>query len=76
MTTSHRDIDSMRRADLAKLPGPEHAVALTLDEWNHRENGVTSSSHGAGLFLDLLAERGYQVTPSPMPPGLQTPATT
>ena len=57
------DLDRMTRDQLAELPGPEHAVAQVLDEWNHRSHGLISSSHGVGLFLDLLAVEGYRVTP-------------
>lgn len=57
------DLDTLTRADLAELPGPASTLADVLDEWNHREHGVTSSHHGVGLFLELLADRGYRVTP-------------
>lgn len=57
------DLDRMTRDQLAELPGPERMVAQVLDDWNRRENGVTSSSHGVGLFLDLLAAEGFCVTP-------------
>ncbi|TDD37851.1 hypothetical protein E1287_07280 [Actinomadura sp. KC06] len=60
-------LDRMTRAQLAELPGPERTVADVLDEWNRREHGVISSSHGAGLFLDLLAAEGYRVTPIDAP---------
>lgn len=55
------DLDTLTRADLAELAGPEATVADVLDEWLLREHGVTSSSHGVGLFLDLLAAEGWRV---------------
>jgi hypothetical protein len=64
----HEDLDQLTRDQLADLDGPAHAVAAVLDEWNHREHGVTSSSHGVGLFLDLLAAEGLQVTPTAQTP--------
>lgn len=39
------------------------AVADALDDWIMRRFGKESSHHGAGLFLNLLAEEGYEVTP-------------
>jgi hypothetical protein len=59
----HEDLDALTRAELAELDGPASTVATVLDEWNHRLHGLTSSSHGAGLFLDLLAAEGWRVTP-------------
>lgn len=56
-------LDRMTRAQLAELHGPERAVADILDDWLRREHGVISSSHGVGMFLDLLAEAGYQIMP-------------
>lgn len=53
-----QDLDNLTRDQLAELSGPAAHVAAVLDEWLHRLHGVTSSSHGAGLFLDLLAARG------------------
>ncbi|MEU4825105.1 hypothetical protein AB0H37_24805 [Actinomadura sp. NPDC023710] len=50
-------------ARLAELPGPQRVVADVLDDWNHRHSGLASSSHGVGLFLDLLTEAGYRITP-------------
>jgi hypothetical protein len=58
--TSHAHRDHVDRDE---LPTDAHAVADTLDEWNHRAHGITSSAHHAGLFLDLLADRGYRITP-------------
>lgn len=64
----HEDLDALTRSDLAELDGPAYTVACVLDDWNHRLNGLTSSSHGAGLFLDLLAAEGWRVTPiGPLP---------
>lgn len=57
------DLDRMTRAELSELGGAPPVVAQVLDEWNHREHGVTSSAHGVGLFLDLLAAEGYRVEP-------------
>lgn len=67
------DLDRLTRSELAELPGPAHPVAQALDEWNHRENGITSSAHGVGLFLDLLAEHGHRVTPIPAPDSMLPP---
>lgn len=64
----HEDLDTLTRAELAELDGPAWTVAGVLNEWNRRHNGVRSSSHGAGLFLDLLAAEGWRVTPiGPLP---------
>lgn len=63
------DLDTLTRSDLAELDGPAYTVACVLDDWNHRLHGLTSSSHGVGLFLDLLAAEGWRVTPiDPGPP--------
>ena len=62
-----RDPDDLTRAQLAELPGPEPQVAEVLDEWLLRLHGVTSGTHGVGLFLDLLAAAGYRVTEIPKP---------
>lgn len=58
----HEDLDRLTRAQLGELDGPAATVADVLDEWLVRLHGVTSSSHGAGLFLDLLAAEGWRVT--------------
>jgi hypothetical protein len=58
---SHAHFDHVTRDE---LPVDAHAVADTLDEWIHRAHGLTSSAHGAGLFLDLLAEHGYRIAPT------------
>jgi len=63
----HEDLDTLTCAELAELDGPAYPVASVLDEWNHRHNGVTSSTHGAGLFLDLLAAEGWRVEPIVVP---------
>jgi len=63
----HEDLDTLTRADLAELSGPAYTVACVLDDWNRQHNGVISGSHGAGLFLDLLAAEGYRVTPIVVP---------
>lgn len=56
------DLDGMTRAQLAELAHLPYAdIASALDEWLSREHGVYSSSHGVGLFLDLLADRGLSV---------------
>lgn len=63
------DLDVLTRAQLAELPGPAWDVAQILDEWMFRLHGSASSQHGVGLFLDLLAARGYRVEPiAPGPP--------
>lgn len=59
----HEDLDTLTRADLAEQDSPAYPVACVLDDWNRQHDGVISSSHGAGLFLDLLAAEGYRVTP-------------
>lgn len=64
------DLDDRTRGELAELPGPAWDVAHILDEWLFRSHGVTSSSHGVGLFLDLLADRGYRVEPIGPTPAL------
>ncbi len=63
------DLDGLTRAELAELGGAPPVVASVLDDWLARVHGILSGSHNAGLFLDLLAARGYQVTPiDPGPP--------
>lgn len=64
------DLDTLTRADLAELAHlPAAAVADVLDDWLLRAHGITSSGHNVGLFLDLLAAAGFQVTPiDPGPP--------
>lgn len=57
------DLDTLTRDQLAEFPEPVPDVVHTLDEWLSRQHGITSSHHGVGLFLDLLAERGYRVEP-------------
>lgn len=57
----HPDLDDLTRTELAEREGPGYAVACILDEWKQRLHGLTSSDHGAGLFLDLLAEQGWRV---------------
>lgn len=59
------DPDDLTRAQLAERAGPESVVAGVLDDWLMRLHGVTSSAHGVGLFLDLLAAEGYRVTEIP-----------
>jgi hypothetical protein len=61
------DLDDLTRAELAELGGAPPVVAQVLDEWNQRHTGITSSSHGVGLFLDLLGAEGYRVTPIEAP---------
>lgn len=36
-------------------------LADVLDEWLLTQHGITSSSHGAGHFLNLLHARGYHL---------------
>jgi hypothetical protein len=69
------DLDDLTRAELAELAHLPYAdLASTLDEWLSREHGVYSSSHGVGLFLDLLADRGLSVVRDEVPPlGLPPP---
>jgi hypothetical protein len=61
------DLDTLDRSQLAELAGPASAVAEVLDEWRHRLHGIISSEHGVGLFLDLLAARGFRVEPIEAP---------
>ena len=63
-STEHEPLDHLIRDNLAPQA---RAVADTLDDWIMRRFGKTSSHHGAGLFLDLLADEGYQVVPKPPP---------
>jgi hypothetical protein len=55
------DLDALTRGQLAELDGPAATVADVLDDWIMRRFGKTSSHHGAGLFLELLAAEGYRV---------------
>lgn len=66
---SDTDLDRLRRAQLGDTElGPMPAVlAGVLDDWLFQQHGVTSGSHGVGLFLDLLAADGYQVTATAAP---------
>ena len=57
-STEHEFLDRMKRDELPAMP---RAVADVIDEFNLRQHGLMSGSHGAGLFLDLLAERGFRV---------------
>lgn len=57
----HEGLDDLTRDELAERDGPGYAVACVLDEWKQRLHGLTSSDHGAGLFLDLLAIEGWRV---------------
>src|SRR5690242_1799886 len=52
------DLDNLTRE---QLPEDARAVADALDDWVCRRHGILSSHHGAGLFLKLLAEEGYEV---------------
>lgn len=65
MTDYEPGLDELSRGQLRELDGAPAVVADVLDEWNHRLHGVTSGDHGVGLFLDLLAARGYRVEPIP-----------
>lgn len=58
---AHRMFDSLARAELAVADPRVAAVAGVMDDWLRRVHGVTSSSHDAGLLLDLLADEGYAV---------------
>lgn len=73
------DLDDLPRAQLREgslgdMPGD---VADVLDAWLFEQHGVASSHHYVGAFLELLAERGYQVTrtESPAFESLLSPAT-
>jgi hypothetical protein len=63
------ELDDLTRAQLSEFGGAPPVVASVLDDWLARMHGILSGSHNAGLFLDLLAARGYRVTPiDPGPP--------
>lgn len=63
------DLDDFTRSELAERPDQPWAdVASALDEWLVRQHGVVSGSHGVGLFLDLLNERGLVVVRDEVPP--------
>lgn len=69
------DPDDLTRSELAEYAHlPWADVADALDEWNHRLNGVTSSHHGVGLFLELLNEAGWHVARNEQPIELPPPA--
>ncbi len=55
-STQWQFCDRMRRDDLPEMP---KAVAEVLDEFLMRQHGIMSGSHAVGLFLDLLADRGF-----------------
>lgn len=61
MSDHDLDLDALTRDQLAELDGPAATVADVLDDWIMRRFGKTSSHHGAGLFLELLAAEGYRV---------------
>jgi hypothetical protein len=68
------DPDDLTRAELAELAHlPWSDVADVIDEWNHRLHGVTSGSHGVGLFLDLLNEAGWHLERNEAPIELPPP---
>jgi len=50
------DLDTLTRAELAELDPMYLTVVEALDQWHYRGLGV-------GTFLDLLAAKGYRVTP-------------
>lgn len=63
------DLDDLPRSELGELDPMYSTVADVLDDWVARRFGITSSAHGVGLFLDLLAADGYRVTAiDPGPP--------
>lgn len=55
-------LDTLTREQLRET-GYETVAALVrvLDEWLLTQHGITSSSHGAGHFLNLLHARGYHL---------------
>lgn len=59
------DPDALTLAQLAEFDDLR-AVAEALDEWS-RERGTAPSTHGVGLFLELLAARGFRVEPIQVP---------
>lgn len=61
------DLDTLTRSQLGELLALAYDVADVLDDWLLRAHGITSSDHNTGLFLDLLADRGYRVTPIDVP---------
>lgn len=65
MTEQHEDLDNLTRAQLDQHDDPRPAAVIrALDEWVARTHGVLGGAHQVGLFLDLLADAGYQVVPS------------
>ena len=62
-STRYEHLDRLRRADL----GQWQAAAEAVDDWLHREHGITSGNHALGHLFDLLADAGYTVTPSGPP---------
>lgn len=65
------DLDDLTRAELAELAHlPWSDLVAVLDEWALRAHGVTSSHHNVGLFADLLALTGWEVTRKPEVPPL------
>lgn len=63
------DLDDLPRSQLREgllgdMPGD---VADVLDEWLFEQHGVASSHHHVGAFLEMLADRGYRVTPIEKP---------
>lgn len=54
----HSTLDPARRAELSGRPA---ALAGVLDTWLYTQHGVTSGSHGVGVFLDELAAAGMAV---------------
>ena len=59
-STRYEHLDRLRRADL----GQWQPAAEAVDEWLHREHGITSSRLALGHLFDLLADAGYAVIPS------------
>lgn len=57
-STEWQFLDRMKRDDLPEMP---RAVAQVIDEFNMRQHGLMSGSHGVGLFLDLLRDAGFTV---------------
>jgi hypothetical protein len=63
--SDHTDLGNLTRDQLDQHGDPmPAAVVRALDEWVARTHGVLGGAHQAGLFLDLLADAGYQVVPS------------
>ena len=49
----------------SELPPLERAVSDTLDKWLFRLHGIISSWAAPYLFIEWLAEQGYEIVEKP-----------